>query len=135
MRNTRLLLAMVLALLCAAPTAGDIGGCGAAPEAISADRYERARKKLDCDRCVECELATARCVRACQPDKPSDVALPATCRPLVHDAEVCLRALLAASCKAFAQAVDDVAPVAPSECLFCREAAPSAAFSGAGDRP
>jgi hypothetical protein len=118
-------IAMLLALLCAAPTAGDIGGCGTGPDEIAPERYAAARKRLECDRCRECGVRTDRCVRACASDRPSDVALPATCRPLVHDAEVCLRALLSASCDTFARAVDDVSPVAPSECLFCREGAPS----------
>ena len=125
MKQSRVALAIVLAVLCAAPTAGDIGGCGTAPEAIGADRYGRARKKLECDRCNDCGVTTARCTRACQPDKPSDVALPSTCRPLVHDAEVCLRVLQSLSCDEFARAVDDADPVAPTECLFCRETAPS----------
>lgn len=115
---------MILALLCAAPTPGDIGGCGADPTPIAPDRYANARKRLECDRCKECSVSTARCARACDPKAPSDVVLPATCRPLEHDAEVCLRSLIAASCTSFAQAVDDVAPTSPSECLFCREGAP-----------
>lgn len=111
----------LLALLCAAPTVGDVGGCGGAPDEIAPARYAAARKKLECDRCSQCSVSTARCARACDPKAPSDVLLPPTCRPLVHDAEVCLRALNAASCATFARAVDDVAPESPSECLFCRE--------------
>jgi hypothetical protein len=120
-RLGRLLAASVLALLCAAPTAGDIGGCGDKPVELSPIGYSAARKRLECDRCRECSLATGRCRRACDPKAPGDVDLPATCRPLLHDSEVCERALLNLSCADFADAVDDVSPRAPGECLFCRQ--------------
>lgn len=127
----------VLGLLCMAPTPGDIGGCGDAPTEIPSSRYVAARKRLECDRCGSCGIVNARCERACNPKVASDVALPVTCRPLVHDVDVCLRALITASCSTFAAAVDDDAPISPSECLFCREgevadADVSQAFADAG---
>jgi hypothetical protein len=116
----RHLVGITLALLCAAPTVGDVGGCGEEPEELTSSGYARARKSFDCARCKECRLATARCLRACDPKAPSDAELAPTCRPLVHDREVCIRALGDLSCEEFAHAVDDVSPRAPSECLFCR---------------
>jgi len=133
----RALVGAVLAVLCMAPTPGDIGGCGDAPTEVPASRYAAARKRLECDRCGSCGVVNARCERACNPKVPSDVALPVTCRPLTHDVDVCLRALVTSSCSTFAAAVDDDAPISPSECLFCREGEPgdadvSQAFTDAG---
>ena len=54
------------------------------------------------------------------PQNERDVFIPQTCRPLLHDGEVCLRALNAASCSDYATFVDDDAPALPSECEFCR---------------
>lgn len=121
-------LGMVLALLCAAPTVGDVGGCGDEPVTLGPTKYTNARKKLECGRCRECGVRTERCKRACDPKAPGDAVLPATCRPLERDAEVCFRVLLETSCEVFASSVDDVSPTAPSECLFCRAGAEDAAF-------
>lgn len=125
-----LLVGATLAALCMAPTVGDIGGCGTTAEAIAPERYESARKQLDCSRCSQCSIATARCQRACDPAQASDIVLPATCKPLVHDAEVCLRALLAKSCDDFAKTVADTSPETPSECLFCKDGNASDAAPG-----
>jgi hypothetical protein len=38
---------------------------------------------------------------------------------LVHDGEVCLRALEVAACDDYALFMDDVAPSLPTECNFC----------------
>jgi hypothetical protein len=46
------------------------------------------------------------------------------CIPLVHDGEVCLRALLAASCQDFSEFVRDLEPTAPTECVFCPRGGP-----------
>jgi hypothetical protein len=48
---------------------------------------------------------------------PAD--FPEGCAPLVHDGEVCLRALHFASCDAYRGYVDDAAPTVPTECDFC----------------
>jgi hypothetical protein len=100
------------------PTVGDIGGCGGAATEMSEETYALARKNLDCRRCRECGIATERCRRACEDKKP-DTELPATCRPLRRDGDVCVRALRAASCEDYASFMDDVAPTNPTECDFC----------------
>lgn len=127
------LVVAVLGMLLMAPTVGDVGGCGTDAQLLDRDRYSAARKREDCDRCRDCGVETQRCVRACDPTIPPEVVLPATCRPLLHDGEVCLRALAAASCDSFASYVDDVAPTSPSECEFCRVTeSPSGTFQDAG---
>jgi hypothetical protein len=119
-RRELVLLGLVSLAFAAAPTAGDIGGCGAPAEEISEERYVVSRKHTDCRRCTECGLQTQRCVAACDEKAPPDIDLPSSCHPLVHDAQVCLNALVAASCGAFASYVDDDAPSSPPECDFCR---------------
>jgi hypothetical protein len=126
------LLVAVLAALLMAPTVGDTGGCGRTATELDRDRYANARKLQDCERCQECGVTTARCVSACDPKQLPEIVLPATCRPLFHDGEVCLRALAAASCATYATYVDDDAPAIPSECDFC-QVAPPAASPGFGD--
>lgn len=128
----------VLAALCMAPTAGDVGGCGREATELDADDYAHARKEEDCERCRACGIATARCTRACDPNAAPDIDLPPTCRPLRHDGEVCLRAIHAASCEKLATYVDDRAPATPSECEFCRVVPgpppPSFSSDAGGDR-
>lgn len=113
-----------LGVLAMAPTAGDVGGCGKDPQLLDDSSYSDARKHQDCARCEECGLATQRCLRACDAKAPPDIVVPTSCRPLLRDGQVCLRALAAASCDDFATYVDDASPRAPSECQFCREAPP-----------
>lgn len=113
-------LGIALALLCAAPTAGDVGSCGKTAQDIDEARFGAARKRLDCSRCAACGIQTNRCAAACDPNTPSDVAFGATCRPLVRDAEVCLDALAAASCGDYRGYVADDVRLAPGECEFCR---------------
>ena len=128
-----ILAAALFGALSLAPTVGDIGGCGTEPEELSSARYGRARKNLECERCRECSLGSNRCRRACDAKKEPEVVLPQTCRPLVHDGTVCLRALLALSCDEFAGAVDDRAPRTPGECLFCVETSDAGAVSFVND--
>jgi hypothetical protein len=123
-RTAAIAVAVVLGLLCMAPTAGDVGGCGTEPTALDGTAYGLARKDQDCERCTGCGISTARCRRACDPIAPPDVGVPSTCRPLQHDGEVCIRALHAASCSAYATYVDDNAPDTPPECEFCKFAEP-----------
>lgn len=133
--TARRMVLVVLALLCVAPTAGDVGGCGKEATDLDAQDYALARKSEDCDRCRECGIHTARCERACDPAKSPDVLLPATCKPVYHDGEVCLRALDAVSCDKYATYVDDFAPATPSECDFCKiapEPPPPAFVDGGG---
>lgn len=115
-----MLVAAVLGALTMAPTVGDVGGCGVEATALDREAYALARKDEDCKRCSECGLATERCARACDVAAAPDVQLPATCLPLLRDGEVCVRALRAASCDAYATYMDDLAPAVPSECDFCR---------------
>jgi len=52
------------------------------------------------------------------------MSFPERCLPLVHDGEVCLRALLNASCGDYSQYMSDDSPTAPTECNFCPEPPP-----------
>lgn len=126
MRGATRLVVVVLGALCMAPTVGDVGGCGRQATDLDPQDWARARKEEDCDRCTACGIANDRCKRACDPKQPPETELPATCKPLLHDGEVCLRALQAASCAKFATYVDDLAPATPTECEFCRTAPPEA---------
>lgn len=112
--------AVVVAILCMAPTPGDVGGCGSEVTDLNDEQFVFDRKRMDCARCTECGLSTARCTRSCDPAKPPDTSVPETCQPIRHDGEVCLRALEAASCDAYATYVADTAPATPSECEFCK---------------
>ncbi|MDB4939249.1 MAG: hypothetical protein JWP87_6221 [Labilithrix sp.] len=122
------LVVATFALLVMAPTVGDTGACGRTATELDRDRYANARKLQDCERCRECGLDTARCLRACDKTQLPEIALPATCRPLYHDGEVCLRALAAASCDTYATYVDDESAATPTECDFCQ--VPPAAPAG-----
>jgi hypothetical protein len=116
---------VVFALLCLAPTAGDVGSCGSTTTLLDVPAFSAAKKRRDCDRCEECALDTTRCRLACNEASPAVLAIPESCVPLDHDGDVCLRALAAASCEAYAGYVDD-SPSVPSECAFCRVSAPPA---------
>jgi hypothetical protein len=129
-RRPRLGVLLVLALLCMAPTAGDVGGCGTEPTALDPAIFALARKGEDCERCRECGLGVPRCLRACDPTKPPETNFPSTCHPLAHDGDVCLRALHVAACDAYATYVDELAPATPSECQFCQIAPPPGTLPG-----
>jgi hypothetical protein len=119
-RRRELAWAGALALLFgAAPTVGDVGSCGRAATDLDQQTFASARKAVDCRRCSECRLTSQICPSVCDPNVPSDVGWPATCHPLEHDGEVCLRALRAASCNDYAGFLSDVAPSVPTECDFC----------------
>jgi len=107
-------LAIVLGM---GPTVGDIGSCGQAPDLLDARTFFDIKAGLDCERCDECGLRTRPCDRACK--EPPVTAFPSGCRPLVHDGEVCLRALIHASCDDYGSYMSSTAPTAPSECQFC----------------
>lgn len=117
----RRLILVLLAAACLAPTPGDIGGCGQAPQELDAERFFETKKSIDCDRCLECGLEAQSCTRACAAQTRVEGAFPADCLPLVHDGEVCLRALIYASCDEYAEYMDDRAPRVPGECDFCPE--------------
>lgn len=116
----------VLGVLSAAPTPGDVGGCGSDVRLLDRDAYARARKKQDCQRCEECGVRSERCARSCDVASPPETVVPASCRPLLHDGVVCLRARADASCATFARYVDDTSPTSPSECMFCKATASAA---------
>lgn len=117
--RARLGLVMVLSVLAAAPTVGDVGGCNEQADALGPEKFFAARLESECMQCRACGLeALAGCRRACDPKTKVPQTFPAGCRPLVHDGEVCLRAIEALSCDAFADVVAS-SPIVPSECDFC----------------
>lgn len=110
----------LLALLCAAPTPGDIGSCGQAVVELDEQRFFFEKLRIDCNQCAQCGLSTQRCVDACAVPLELDLyRFEEGCFPLVHDGEVCLNALLDADCDEYAPYVDDTAPTTPTECNFC----------------
>jgi len=106
-------------LLCLAPVPGDIGSCGQPATPLDAERFFGAKKVLDCMRCRECDLAGSRCDEACDRSRTPPTAFADECFPVVHDGEVCLRRLIAATCDEYGSYVAEVSPVVPSECNFC----------------
>jgi hypothetical protein len=112
------LLGIALALLCAAPTPGDVGGCGQTPQPLDAPAFFAAKAAIDCTQCLDCGYTSDFCVRACS-GEPTESAFAVGCAPLVHDGQVCLRALEAATCADYESYAADVARAAPTECLFC----------------
>lgn len=104
-------------LFTAAPVAGDIGSCGQAIEDLDAAKFFQAKADVDCERCSDCSFSSEACAKACS--APPERAFPEGCYPLVHDGEVCLDALRAASCTEYRAYVDDEAPQTPTECNFC----------------
>lgn len=108
-----------LAILCMAPSAGNIGSCGQDAEVLDAPKFLTAKNAVDCSSCIECGLLTAQCDRACDGVLPADASFPSGCLPLVHDGEVCLDALSASTCDAYARFVADQGATIPTECNFC----------------
>jgi hypothetical protein len=109
-----MLVAVVLGM---GPTVGDIGSCGQAPDDLDPNTFFEIKSNVDCSRCQECGLRGQPCTSAC--NDPPPTSFPAGCHPFVHDGEVCLRALLHASCSDYESYVSETAPTAPSECQFC----------------
>lgn len=116
---SRRIATVIAVLLCAAPVPGDIGSCGQPVQRLDGPRFFGAKKLLDCRRCGECGIPSTTCNRACDGKPAVDESFPEGCVPLVHDGEVCLRALLYASCDDYAGYVDDRSPQVPTECDFC----------------
>jgi hypothetical protein len=94
-------LAVALLFFAAAPTAGDIGSCGQPPDDLDAAKFFNVKGQIDCARCGECGLNTTACRNACALLVPAE--FEPDCYPLVHDGEVCLNALLVASCAEYAR--------------------------------
>jgi len=109
----------VLFLLCAAPTPGDVGGCGQRVLPLGAREFFKAKKKVDCSKCGDCSFETTFCTNACDPDQELPGDFPEGCDPIVHDGEVCLNALEAAGCGDYEAYVKDEGRQAPNECRFC----------------
>ena len=110
---------LTLLVLCvAAPTAGDIGSCGQELQLLDAQKFFGEKQFTDCLMCRECGIGTQFCADSCGEVLLQD-SFPEDCFPLVHDGEVCLNALRAASCDEYTTYVDDLAPTVPTECNFC----------------
>jgi hypothetical protein len=110
---------MVLALtVLAAPTVGDVGSCGQEVAELDPEKFFSEKDFVDCNRCLECGLMSAACLDACD-QEPAQTGFDPDCFPLVHDGEVCLNALRAASCDDYARYMSDVAPTTATECNFC----------------
>ncbi|MFO0758288.1 MAG: hypothetical protein U0359_17470 [Byssovorax sp.] len=111
-------LAAVVVFFTAAPTAGDIGSSCQPEDELDPTKFFTEKQDTDCERCNECQISTKACQRSC------DVGLavrdfPAGCVPLVHDGEVCVDALRAASCADYESFMADDGATAPTECQFC----------------
>jgi hypothetical protein len=118
MKALKLTLGLVVLAFCAAPTPGDIGGCGQEAQELDPRTFFWSLQESQCEQCRDCGIETAACDRAC-----GEVLLqsefPPNCVPLVHDGEVCLRALQQASCSDSREYVSDTDPSIPPECNFC----------------
>jgi hypothetical protein len=111
--------AVAVVLFCAAPTPGDIGGCGQRVQPLDPQAFYERKKSTDCEKCRECEFTTDFCKDACDKDMAPPTEFPEGCDPIVHDGEVCLNALDAASCGDYETYVKDKGREAPNECRFC----------------
>lgn len=111
-------LALVLLAFIAAPVAGDIGSCGEEAKDLDPVKFFAEKARIDCERCGECAIPSTRCGQACDPTL-TPKAFPPGCFPYVHDGEVCLNALEAASCDAYLGYMAEEDATAPTECTFC----------------
>jgi hypothetical protein len=123
-RRGQVALAVLAFVFCTAPTPGDIGGCGQRPQELDPEIFFQSKASIDCQRCGACGLATKSCKTACDAPATYPMSFPDRCLPLVHDGEVCLRALLNASCSDYGDYMSDTSPTAPTECNFCPEPPP-----------
>ena len=122
--RAKLGLACLALLFCTAPTPGDIGGCGQKPAELDSGIFFASKARIDCQRCKECRLRGKVCNDACQFPERSPQTFADRCVPLVHDGEVCLRALQYATCGDYASFMSDSSPTVPTECNFCPEEVP-----------
>lgn len=122
-RLSKAALGFVALAFCAAPVPGDVGGCGQEPQELDPGTFFASKQYIECKHCDECGLATGACARACE-DSLVQSSFPRGCVPLVHDGEVCLRALDDGSCEDFRNYMSDVAPSVPTECGFCPAGGP-----------
>jgi hypothetical protein len=108
-----------LVVVVMAPVAGDIGSCGQATGELDPVKFFWQKQGIDCQQCQRCEFVTQSCSRACETPYDPEASFDPDCFPLVHDGEVCLDALQASDCDAYAAYMSDLAPTAPTECNFC----------------
>jgi hypothetical protein len=127
----RVRLAIILLFFTAAPTAGDIGSSCQPEDDLDPVKFWGVKQAIDRQRCEDCSIPTKACSRARDPGLIFK-DFPKTCAPLEHDGEVCLDALLAASCKDYRSFMSDEAPTIPTECDFCPLAGAPGADGGAG---
>lgn len=117
-QSVKLVLALLALAFCAAPVPGDVGGCGQDPQELDPEIFFWSKQNIECQHCQDCDLTSAACERACG-DVLVQVDFPEACVPLVHDGEVCLRALDDGSCQDFRSFMSDFTPTVPTECNFC----------------
>jgi hypothetical protein len=103
---------------CAAPVPGDVGGCGQEAQELDAATFFWSQQGTECEHCNDCGLTTDACTRSCG-NVLVQTAFPKDCVPLVHDGEVCLRALQNGSCSDYREYMSDSSPTIPTECNFC----------------
>ena len=115
---TKVVLGFIALAFCAAPVPGDVGGCGQEPQELDPETFFWSLQGTECDHCRQCGLRTAACERACA-ETLVQTTFPQDCAPLVHDGEVCLRALQNGSCDDFREYMSDSSPSIPTECDFC----------------
>lgn len=114
----KLALGFIALAFCAAPVPGDVGGCGQHIQELDPETFFWSLQGTECDHCRTCDITSAACERACA-DTLMQSAFPKDCAPLVHDGEVCLRALQDGSCSDFRDYMSDSSPSVPTECDFC----------------
>ena len=114
----KLALGFIALAFCAAPVPGDVGGCGQEAQDLDPETFFWSKQAYECQHCRDCSLQTHACERACG-NELVQAKFPDGCAPLVHDGEVCLRALDNGSCDDFKQYMSDAAPTIPTECNFC----------------
>jgi len=114
----KLLLGFIALAFCAAPVPGDVGGCGQTADPLDPGVFFASLQDSECRQCRDCGLDTAACVRACGPVLVQS-EFPKDCEPLVHDGEVCLRAIQHSGCSDVRDYMSDSTPSIPTECNFC----------------
>jgi hypothetical protein len=118
MRAVKFALGFIALAFCAAPTPGDIGGCAQDADELDPRTFFWSFQDSQCEQCQACGIDTAACQRACG-DVLLQTEFAENCVPLVHDGEVCLRAVQQASCSDSREYLSDDDPSIPTECNFC----------------
>jgi hypothetical protein len=117
-RIMKLVLGFVALAFCAAPVPGDVGGCGQPAKQLDPEAFFYSLQANECEQCRDCDVTSMACERACGAGLVQD-EFPKDCVPLVHDGEVCLRAIQSASCSDIRAFMSDRDPTIPTECNFC----------------